>query len=340
MKILIIGHLGYVGPVLIKQLQKTKYELIGIDTGYFLNKKLKNKYDNLIKTIIKDVRTVNKNDLDDIDCVIYLSAISNDPMGNQFKKITKTINYSTSLKIAKLAKKVGVKKFIFASSCSMYGFTKNLLKSERSNLNPLTAYAKSKVRAEKDLKKISNSKFKVICLRFATACGYSDNIRLDLVLNDFVASAITSKKITVLSDGSPWRPLIHVQDMARAINWAIEAKVKNFLAVNTGSNRMNFQIKDLANRVGSLIKGTKVSINSKALPDKRSYKVNFSKFESLNKKLRPIFNLDRSIRDLHNNLLKNNFKVINFRDSNYIRLNVLKDLIKSKKLNKDLRWIS
>ncbi len=340
MKILIIGHLGYVGPVLIKQLQKTKYELIGIDTGYFLNKKLKNKYDNLIKTIIKDVRTINKNDLDDIDCVIYLSAISNDPMGNQFKKITKTINYSISLKIAKLAKKAGVKKFIFASSCSMYGFTKNLLKSERSNLNPLTAYAKSKVRAEKDLKKISNSKFQVICLRFATACGYSDNIRLDLVLNDFVASAITSKKITVLSDGSPWRPLIHVQDMARAINWAIEAKVKNFLAVNTGSNRMNFQIKDLANRVGSLIKGTKVSINSKALPDKRSYKVNFSKFESLNKKLRPIFNLDRSIRDLHNNLLKNNFKVINFRDSNYMRLNVLKDLIKSKKLNKDLRWIS
>ena len=161
MKILIIGHLGYVGPVLIKQLQKTKYELIGIDTGYFLNKKLKNKYDNLIKTIIKDVRTINKNDLDDIDCVIYLSAISNDPMGNQFKKITKTINYSISLKIAKLAKKAGVKKFIFASSCSMYGFTKNLLKSERSNLNPLTAYAKSKVRAEKDLKKYQTANFKL-----------------------------------------------------------------------------------------------------------------------------------------------------------------------------------
>jgi nucleoside-diphosphate-sugar epimerase len=270
---------------------------------------------------------------------VYLAAISNDPMGNKFQKITFEINYKSALKIANLAKKNGVRKFIFASSCSMYGVTSSLPKTEKSKLNPLTAYAKSKVLAEKKLRELSTSKFNVICLRFATACGYSKNIRLDLVLNDFVASAMVNKEVVVLSDGSPWRPMIHVQDMARAINWGLELQMKDsFLTINAGSNSMNYQIKDIAKKVGKLIKGVNVSINSRALPDKRSYKVNFSKFEKMNKKFKPIYNLEKSIIDLKNHYKKNKFKTKDFRNSQYIRLKVLEKLISKKSLNNNLYW--
>lgn len=341
MNILIIGHAGYVGPVLIDQLIKNKKDkLIGIDTVFFKKKTLfKNKKYKNLKNIIKDVRNISKNDLINIDAIVYLAAISNDPMGNKFQKVTHEINYKSALKIANLAKKTGVKKFIFASSCSMYGFTSSLPKTEKSKLNPLTAYAKSKVLAEKKLKKISTDRFNVVCLRFATACGYSKNIRLDLVLNDFVASAIVNKEVVVLSDGSPWRPMIHVKDMARAIDWAIKGKIKdNFLAINAGNNSMNYQIKDIAKKVGKLIKGTKISINSAALPDKRSYKVNFSKFEKMNKKFKPIYDLEKSIIDLKNNYIKNRFKTKNFRNSQFIRLKVLEKLISNKSLNNNLYW--
>jgi nucleoside-diphosphate-sugar epimerase len=341
MNILILGHAGYIGPVLIDQLLKNKkYSLKGIDTHYFKKKNIfkHDKYKKF-KSVFKDVRKLSNSDLTNIDAVVYLAAISNDPMGNKFEKITYEINYRSAIKIAKLAKQNGVKKFVFASSCSMYGFTSNLPKTERSTLSPLTAYAKSKVLAEKKLKKLSNSKFNVVCLRFATACGYSKNIRLDLVLNDFVASAVANKKVVVLSDGSPWRPLIHVKDMARAINWAIEQKINNyFLAINTGSNSMNYQIKDIAKKVGELTKGVKVYINSSALPDKRSYKVNFSKFEKMNKKFKPIYTLEKSIMDLKNNYKKDKFKLKNFRNSKYIRLKVLEKLISKRFLNSSLYW--
>ena len=341
MNILIIGHAGYIGPVLVDQLIKNKdYTLEGIDTEYFKKKDLfKDKNYKNLKNIFKDVRKISQADLKNIDAIVYLAAISNDPMGNKFQKITHEINCKSAIKIANLAKKNDVKKFIFASSCSMYGVTSSLPKTEKSKLNPLTAYAKSKVLAEKKLKKLSTSRFNVICLRFATACGYSKNIRLDLVLNDFVASAMVNKEVVVLSDGSPWRPLIHVKDMARAINWGLEKKIKDsFLTVNAGSNSMNYQIKDIAKKVGKLIKGVNVSINSAALPDKRSYKVNFSKFEKMNKKFKPIYNLEKSIIDLKNNYKKNKFKIKDFRNSQYIRLKVLEKLISNKSLNNNLYW--
>lgn len=341
MNILIIGHAGYVGPVLVDQLLKNKdYNLKGIDTEYFKKKDLfKNKKYKNLKNVFKDVRKISQIDLKNIDAIVYLAAISNDPMGNKFQKITFEINYKSALKIANLAKKNGVRKFIFASSCSMYGVTSSLPKTEKSKLNPLTAYAKSKVLAEKKLRELSTSKFNVICLRFATACGYSKNIRLDLVLNDFVASAMVNKEVVVLSDGSPWRPMIHVQDMARAINWGLELQMKDsFLTINAGSNSMNYQIKDIAKKVGKLIKGVNVSINSRALPDKRSYKVNFSKFEKMNKKFKPIYNLEKSIVDLKNHYKKNKFKIKDFRNSQYIRLKVLEKLISKKSLNNNLYW--
>ncbi len=338
MHILLIGHLGYIGPAVIEQLSKNKSnKLNGIDVGYFYKRKFFKNLKNKIVTKFKDVRDLNSNDIKGFDKIVYLAAISNDPMGNVFEKVTEEINYKCAIKIAKIAKKYGTRKFVYASSCSMYGFTKNLIKSENSKVNPLTAYARSKVKAEKSLKKISSKNFKVISLRFATACGYSENLRLDLVLNDFVASAIVNKEIKVLSDGSPWRPLIHVKDMAKAINWALEEiRFSRYLVLNIGMNKMNFQVKTIAKKVGEIIKDTKVKINHNAMPDKRSYKVNFSKFQKMNTKYKLNYNLEKSIIDLKKNIKKIDFKTKNFRESNFIRLKILKDLLKDKKVDKKL----
>ena len=232
MKILIIGHAGYIGPILVKLL-KDKYFICGVDTNWFKQKVIYK--DNIEdyqphKVIIEDLRNLSLKNLGFIpDAVIYLAAISNDPMGNNFSKITKQINTVYCEKIAKQAKLLGVKKFIFASSCSIYGAAGNSKKKENHKLQPLTDYAKSKVKSEKLLKKISTSSFKVISLRFATAAGYSPKLRLDLVFNDFVANGITKNKILILSDGKQWRPLIHVKDMSRAISWSIEYLPKKII---------------------------------------------------------------------------------------------------------------
>ncbi|MCB1178731.1 MAG: SDR family oxidoreductase, partial [Leptospiraceae bacterium] len=205
----------------------------------------------------------------------------------------------------------------------------------------LTAYAKSKVNAEKDLEKISDDNFIVTCLRFATACGMSPRLRLDLVLNDFVTSALVNKEINILSDGKPWRPLIHVKDMSRAINWAIKRELKNggkFIAVNTGSNNWNYQVSDLAEATGEIIKGISIKINKDAQPDKRSYKVNFDYFNSLAPEFQPQISLKDAISDLLNGLESNNFNNKDFRNSEYIRLNKLNNLKQMGYLDLNLNW--
>ncbi len=180
-----------------------------------------------------------------------------------------------------------MKSFVFASSCSVYGNGTNQSRTEICQLNPLTTYAKSKINTEIELESLASTKFKVTSLRFSTACGMSDRLRLDLVLNDFIASAVTNKEIQILSDGTPWRPLINVKDMSRAIDWAIQREPEEngkYLAVNVGKNENNFQIKDLAFAVKDFFPNIDVKINSKAQPDNRSYKVNFDLFNSIAEK--------------------------------------------------------
>jgi len=227
MKILVTGNTGYIGPVLGEKL-KQKYndlKLIGFDTGFFahcltgVNVSPELNYD---VQYYGDIRKLDKNVFHGVDIVIHLAAISNDPMGNNFASVTEEINSKASENVAKTAKRAGVRKFIFASSCSMYGTADSEAKKESDSLNPLTAYAKSKVYMEQVIEKLSDDKFQGTCLRYSTACGMTPRLRLDLVLNDFVASALTTGRIEILSDGTPWRPLIDVQDMVRAIQWAVE----------------------------------------------------------------------------------------------------------------------
>lgn len=347
-KILIIGNLGYVGIPLVKYLRnfnKSNHEIYGLDKDlFFLNDYAKHDikiYPDL--QIFKDCRDINlKKILIKPDVIIYLAAVSNDPMGNMFKKATEDINYLQCVKLAKQAKELKVKKFIFASSCSMYGASGDNLKKETDKINPLTDYAISKVKAEKALKRMSDKNFKTISLRFATAAGFSQNLRLDLVFNDFIASAVYKKKIELLSSGSSWRPLIHVNDMARAITWAVNFNSVNvFLPINVGSDAWNFRIIDLAKKIAKIIGNVKVVIKNKNAVDKRSYKVDFSLFNKLAPNFKPKTNFRSSVIELKNFCIKHKKSLPNFRKSpKWTRLSALNHLIDEKKLNKKLYWIN
>jgi len=346
MKILITGNMGYIGPRVVERLRSSypAARIIGLDIGYFANCltnaeifpecKVDQQY-------FADVRDLPPEVLDGVDAVLHLAAISNDPMGNAFEEVTLDINHRASIHLAKMAKMAGVKAFVFASSCSMYGAAEDQPRTEGSPLNPLTAYAKSKVLTEKDLQELSGNGFKVTCLRFSTACGMSDRLRLDLVLNDFVAAAVASKEITILSDGTPWRPLIHVKDMAKAIEWAAFRNINKggaYLSVNVGSNEWNYQVMQLAEAVTEVVPGVTVSINKHAIPDERSYRVNFDLFKQLAPEYQPEMDLISSIKELKNGLEKMGFKDPDFRNSNYMRLKVLTNLRNKGYLSGNLEW--
>ncbi len=336
MKVLIIGNLGYIGPMVARHFRSTQPAsfLGGYDIGYFMQNNTFNGIagDTLLNIQhYGDVRNFDEATLTGFDAVIYLAAISNDPMGNAFETPTLDINYRSAVSIAEKAKNKGVKHFVFASSCSVYGFADSAPRTETSAVNPLTAYAKSKVFAEEGLQPLADAGFQVTCLRFATACGYSDRLRLDLVLNDFVASAIANKKISILSDGTPWRPLIHVKDMARAMDWAIQRiEGGHFLIVNTGSNTWNYQVKELAAAVQQLFTDVTVSINENAQPDKRSYKVSFDLYEKLAPAHQPQVSLQHAVEDLKKGLQGIDFNDANFRQSDLIRLKTIQKLIDNK----------
>jgi nucleoside-diphosphate-sugar epimerase len=345
MRILITGNAGYIGPVLAKHLHKTRFnaQLIGFDTGFFAHCLTNTQYlpEFDYRQYWGDLRTFPFDLLDSVDAVVHLAAISNDPMGKQFEKVTEDINYNASIKIAEAAKKRGVKAFVFASSCSIYGFADSGEKTEEDDLNPLTAYARSKVSMEKSLAKLATDDFFVTALRFATACGMSDRLRLDLVLNDFVAGALTSGEISVLSDGTPWRPLIDVKDMSRAIDWALDRFVDvdvPFISMNAGSQEWNYQVKDLAHAVADIISGTKVSVNTNAQEDKRSYRVNFDMFKDYAPNHQPQVSLEQSINELKCGLDNMNFSDSRFRTSQYMRLITLEKHIANNRLNQELIW--
>lgn len=345
-KILVIGNLGYIGPVLMKYFHQTHtgVPLIGFDTGFFENCFISHLADRSCQAdqqIYGDVRNFDTNLLKDVSSIVYLAAISNDPMGNVFEQQTLAINQKAAVDIARAAKANGVENFVFASSCSSYGFGGDTAKSEDDEVNPLTAYAKSKVFAEQELQSLADVDFAITALRFATACGASPRLRLDLVLNDFVANAVVNSKITILSDGSPLRPLIDVQDMAKAIDWACQRQPNEggaFLRINAGSNDWNFSVREIAQKVQSVFPETDISINADAEPDKRSYKVNFDLFKGLAGEYYPSRTLEQSIEEIAACVRSSNIDLSDFRSSHLMRLNVLKQLKESNRLDNDLYW--
>jgi nucleoside-diphosphate-sugar epimerase len=260
-------------------------------------------------------------------------------MGNRYGMPTLEINYGAVAKTATLAKLAGVRKFVFASSCSVYGFSESGYCDEASNVNPLTEYARSKVLSERFLEGIAGDGFEVTCFRFATACGASPRLRLDLVLNDFVASAVAVGKIEILSDGTPWRPLIDVSDMAASVIWALGHAGEPYLLLNAGCNEWNFQIRELAEIVRTEIPGTEIRISPDGQPDKRSYRVCFDKYSAMTGGLLPRKPLSRTVREVYDLLSRNGFSDPGFRKSRYIRLNALTRLEEDGSIDSALRWV-
>lgn len=346
MKILVTGNMGYVGPEVLRRFRANfpGARLIGVDLGYFGHcltgvEALPERY--LDVQHLGDVRDVPESLLHGIDAVVHLAAISNDPMGKAFEEVTREVNFRASARLASLARAAGVRAFVFASSCSMYGFAEGTPRTENSPLNPLTAYARSKIETEKVIEDLASEKFVTTSLRFPTACGASDRLRLDLVLNDFVAAAVASGKIHILSDGTPWRPLIDVQDMARAIEWAVRRRADQggpFLAVNVGRNEWNYQVRQLADCVALQIPGVEVEVNKNAAPDRRSYQVDFSLYSELAPQYLPQVSLEQSIAELKTLLEGMGFAEERFRESQLMRLKVLTRHLERGLLDEELRW--
>ena len=342
MKILICGNMGYVGPLVVSHLRSIWPDSIlhGFDSGLFahclsgsgpLPERL------LDAQHFGDVRSLASGLLSGFDAVVQLAAVSNDPMGHRFAEATAAINRGSTSLIARAAAQAGVRRFVFASSCSVYGIAEGGPRTEEDAVAPETAYAHSKVQAEQDLLALEGDMV-ITALRFATACGPSPRLRLDLVLNDFVAAALRDRRIVVLSDGTPWRPLIDVRDMARAVEWALTrdpAQGGAKLIVNTGANSGNYQVRDIAEAVARLIPGTEVSINSSVPVDSRSYQVDFSRYAALAPNHLPACTLDQSIRGLIGCLEDRQGP-----PEALIRLKVLEEHLGAGRLDQDLRWLS
>lgn len=347
MRIIIAGNLGYIGPSVTARFRSAfpDAELIGFDIGYFahcLGNAARLPEVQLDRQVFGDIRKFPEALLEGVDAVVDLAAISNDPMGNQFEEVTMEVNCHAAVSLAGMCRKNGVKNFVYASSCSMYGEASEYPKKENDGLNPLSAYARSKVAAEKGMEPLAGGGFTITCLRFATACGFTPRIRLDLVLNDFVAGALASKEIEILSDGTPWRPMINTKDMARAIEWGVQRDPGNggeFLAVNTGCAEWNNQIKPLADAVAIQIPGSTTSVNPDAVPDKRSYRVNFDLFKKLAPDHQPLCDLEGTIAEIKENLEAMGFNDPGFRNSQFIRLKVLARHLEQGLLNNKLEWI-
>ncbi|MCC4614222.1 SDR family oxidoreductase [Xanthomonas campestris pv. esculenti] len=346
MRILITGNMGYIGPVVAAHLRQRYPQawLVGIDRGWFAHclsdpRRLPEVV--LDQQWFGDVRDLDAQQLRGFDAVVHLAAISNDAMGKRFEQVTDAINCRASIAVAEAAAQAGVGHFVFASSCSVYGAAADgTPRSERSDVAPLTAYAHSKIDTERALARL-DTRMVITCLRFATACGASPRLRLDLVLNDFVAGAVANGSVEVLSDGSPWRPLIHVRDMARAIDWASRRAPDNggqFLFVNAGAQRWNVQIRDLAQAVGVAFPSASVSVCTDAPADNRSYRVDFSLFERLAPAHQPQETLRSTITELRDDLQRAGFDDRDFRrNSDFIRLRILQQLVDAGTLAPDLR---
>jgi nucleoside-diphosphate-sugar epimerase len=333
--VLVTGFDGYIGAVLTQLLLKNKFSVTGLDNFYFKDSKI-GKPLLRFKQIKKDIRKIKKEDLIGFDVVIHLAALSNDPLGEFDTRLTHEINYKATVKLAKLAKEVGVKRFIFSSSCSVYGIVKSGIASEKTKVNPITAYSKSKINAEIFLKGISSNDFCVIILRNSTVYGFSPNLRADLVVNDFVTKGFLEKEIEVLSDGSPWRPLIDIRDLSEIFIkfLKIDKKIVNGQIFNIGFNENNFQVKDILDVVKKELPDCRITYNNRNKIDKRSYRVNFSKFHRTFPLVEQQWTLKKSVKDLVSAIKAGKIK----ERSKYFRLNILLELVKNKKLDNKLNW--
>ncbi len=340
MTVFITGNMGYIGSVLTEILVRKGYKPTGFDTNYYRGCELSSLPK--IRQIEKDIRTVSEKDLDGIDAVIHLAALSNDPLGELNEKLTEDINFKATINLAKLAKKTGVKRFIYSSSQSMYGVSKtdDELDEDNSDKNPVTTYARTKWQAEQKLKKLADKDFVVTFMRPSTVFGASPRLRTDIVFNNLVACAYTTGKIEIKSDGTPWRPVVHVKDVAEAFVAGLEApdELVNGEAFNVGIKNGNYTVRDLAEAAQKAVPGSTLTFTNEHT-DPRTYRVSFKKILTVLKNYyKPIWDLDKGGKELVEMFKKVKFTKEMFRGQTTNRLKKISELLRSGKLNDNLFW--
>ena len=323
MDVLVTGHRGYIGVQLVDVLQRAGHRVTGCDAGLFDGCEWE-PFATPERELRKDVRQLELDDVRGHDCVMHLAAISNDPMGEVDVDVTLSVNRDASIRLAELAKEAGVPRWLFAGSCSVYGQATDHDVVESDPLNPLTAYARSKIETEEAVRPLADEAFTPVFLRNATAYGHSPMLRIDLVVNNLLACAQAIGEIRIMSDGTPWRPLIHCRDIARAFLALSEADVPGGTAVNVGANDENYQVRDVAALVQELVPDADIQFTGEVGNDPRSYRVNFD----LLAQLAPEFSLQYSLRsgmaELHAELVEHDFSREDWESDRFVRLRRLR----------------
>ncbi len=339
MRVLVTGHKGYIGTVMVPMLQSTGHSVVGLDSDLYRNSTYCDGIPE-IPEIIKDVRDIEKSDLAGVDAIVHLAGLSNDLLGDLNPDLTYAINHIASVRLAAMAKELGISRFVFASSCSNYGAASDGLQDENATLNPVTAYAISKVLVERDVKELASDRFSPVFMRNSTAYGVSPRMRFDLVVNNLTAWAYTTGHILLKSDGTPWRPLVHIEDISLAVIAALAAprEVIHNQAINVGMNSENYQVFQLAEFVKATVPNCEVKFADGAEPDKRNYRVDFGKYTRLfpNHPLR--WSVPRGVKQIYDSYRSVGLQKDEYEGPKYKRIAQIKQLLSTGELDENLRW--